>query len=241
MVADGARAEDAGDEVSYVICRNINFTNICYVGCTLLRLLAPQARRRRLRPRARRRPRARARRLEARRQRGLHPGRHPSQQGRLLVPRHRARDQGRAARDAPARLLARGDRLGPASLRRHAASRLPRHAARRRAGHDPRHGGRDPPRRRAPRDRAAQDHERALVRDRERGARGRSALDLDDHVRPRRAAAPHRAPLRPDPRAAEAHRRLHRVRAARLHPPQDGALPRATARAPARACPRTCA
>ena len=33
-VADGARAEDKGDEVSYVICRNINFTNICYVGCT---------------------------------------------------------------------------------------------------------------------------------------------------------------------------------------------------------------
>jgi FO synthase len=34
MVADGARAEDVGDEVSYVICRNINFTNICYVGCS---------------------------------------------------------------------------------------------------------------------------------------------------------------------------------------------------------------
>jgi FO synthase len=34
MVADGARAQDRGDEVSYVICRNINFTNICYVGCS---------------------------------------------------------------------------------------------------------------------------------------------------------------------------------------------------------------
>ena len=34
MVADAARREDAGDEVSYVICRNINFTNVCYVGCT---------------------------------------------------------------------------------------------------------------------------------------------------------------------------------------------------------------
>ncbi len=33
-VADGARYDDVGDEVSYVICRNINFTNICYVGCT---------------------------------------------------------------------------------------------------------------------------------------------------------------------------------------------------------------
>ncbi len=33
-VADLARADDCGDEVSYVICRNINFTNVCYVGCT---------------------------------------------------------------------------------------------------------------------------------------------------------------------------------------------------------------
>jgi FO synthase len=32
--ADLARAEDKGDDVSYVICRNINFTNVCYVGCT---------------------------------------------------------------------------------------------------------------------------------------------------------------------------------------------------------------
>jgi FO synthase len=34
MVADAARAQDVGDEVSYVICRNINFTNVCYVGCS---------------------------------------------------------------------------------------------------------------------------------------------------------------------------------------------------------------
>jgi FO synthase len=33
VVADQARYEDVGDEVSYVVCRNINFTNICYVGC----------------------------------------------------------------------------------------------------------------------------------------------------------------------------------------------------------------
>jgi FO synthase len=33
-VADIAREEDVGDEVSYVINRNINFTNICYVGCS---------------------------------------------------------------------------------------------------------------------------------------------------------------------------------------------------------------
>jgi FO synthase len=33
-VADSARFDDVGDEISYVVCRNINFTNICYVGCS---------------------------------------------------------------------------------------------------------------------------------------------------------------------------------------------------------------
>ncbi len=32
--ADLARTDDKGDDISYVVCRNINFTNVCYVGCT---------------------------------------------------------------------------------------------------------------------------------------------------------------------------------------------------------------
>ena len=32
--ADVARSEDNGDDVSFVITRNINFTNVCYVGCS---------------------------------------------------------------------------------------------------------------------------------------------------------------------------------------------------------------
>ena len=32
--ADVARQEDVGDDVSFVITRNINFTNVCYVGCS---------------------------------------------------------------------------------------------------------------------------------------------------------------------------------------------------------------
>ena len=32
-VADDLRAEAVGDDVTYVINRNINFTNVCYVGC----------------------------------------------------------------------------------------------------------------------------------------------------------------------------------------------------------------
>ena len=33
LVADGIRREAVGDEVTYVVNRNINFTNVCYVGC----------------------------------------------------------------------------------------------------------------------------------------------------------------------------------------------------------------
>jgi FO synthase len=32
--ADLARAQDVGDDVSFVVNRNINFTNVCYVGCS---------------------------------------------------------------------------------------------------------------------------------------------------------------------------------------------------------------
>jgi FO synthase len=32
--ADVARRADKGDLVTYVVCRNMNFTNVCYVGCT---------------------------------------------------------------------------------------------------------------------------------------------------------------------------------------------------------------
>jgi FO synthase len=33
QVADGLRAGAVGDEITYVVNRNINFTNVCYVGC----------------------------------------------------------------------------------------------------------------------------------------------------------------------------------------------------------------
>jgi len=32
--ADVARSEDIGDDVTFVVNRNINFTNVCYVGCS---------------------------------------------------------------------------------------------------------------------------------------------------------------------------------------------------------------
>jgi FO synthase len=33
LLADGLRRQVAGDDVSYVVTRNINFTNVCYTGC----------------------------------------------------------------------------------------------------------------------------------------------------------------------------------------------------------------
>src|SRR5262249_44418505 len=32
-IADDLRRETVGDDVTYVVNRNINFTNVCYVGC----------------------------------------------------------------------------------------------------------------------------------------------------------------------------------------------------------------
>src|SRR6185312_1469381 len=32
-IADGLRKEAVGDDITYVINRNINFSNVCYVGC----------------------------------------------------------------------------------------------------------------------------------------------------------------------------------------------------------------
>ena len=37
-VADELRRRQAGDVVTYVVNRNINFTNVCIKHCTLLRL-----------------------------------------------------------------------------------------------------------------------------------------------------------------------------------------------------------
>ncbi len=34
FAGDYARRQDKGDDVSYVVCRNINFTNVCYIGCS---------------------------------------------------------------------------------------------------------------------------------------------------------------------------------------------------------------
>ena len=120
-MADSARFDDVGDEISYVICRNINFTNICYVGCSFCGFA-----------RHKHEEDAYDRTLEdvvgrAREavERGasevcIQGGIHPNKDGfwyREIVRAIKAR----AARPAHPRVLARGDPLRPPEVERHVA------------------------------------------------------------------------------------------------------------------------
>ena len=91
-------ATTVGDDVTYIVTRNINFTNVCYTGCRFCAF-------------AQRRTDADAYTLSlaqvadraaagvgGRRGRGLHAGRHPPRPARHRVLRHRAGGQGAGAR-----------------------------------------------------------------------------------------------------------------------------------------------
>ncbi len=183
----------------------------------LLRVLEGQARREPARPgvpRPARRDRAPRRGgVGTRRDGGLPPGRHPSGVHRRLLRVGRARDQGRRAGDARARVLRTRDLAGRRDARP-PAHRLPGAAARRRAQFPAGHRRRGA-RRRDPRDHLpGQDHDRAVARGARRRALRRASLEQHDHVRPRRRAAKLGAPSRRGARAAAPQLRLHRVRAA---------------------------
>ena len=95
QAADELRAELAGDDVTFVVNRNINVSNVCIVGCAFCGFgqgkRSPDAYE--LRARGLRRARARGRRV--RRDRDLHAVGHPSRLGarglRGLAARSRAR------------------------------------------------------------------------------------------------------------------------------------------------------
>ena len=42
LAADDIRKQDVGDVITYVINRNINFTNICYTWCGFCNFMAPE-------------------------------------------------------------------------------------------------------------------------------------------------------------------------------------------------------
>ena len=97
-LADAVRADVNGDDVTYVVNRNINFTNVCYTGC---RFCAFAQRRTdadayTLSMAAGRRPGRRG--VGGRRHRDLHAGRHPPRPARHRVLRPRPRGEAAAAR-----------------------------------------------------------------------------------------------------------------------------------------------
>ena len=151
--ADALRASVSGPQVSYVVNRNINYTNVCYFRCQFCAFSKGQAEREPARPALRpdagrdRAPRAGG--LGAGRDRGLPPGRHPSRLHRQDLSRDLPHHQGGRARDPRPRLLAAGDLAGRRDARPHRA-RLPRGASGGGVGLAPRHRRRDS-RRRGPR------------------------------------------------------------------------------------------
>ena len=159
------------------------------------------------------RPRARGGRL--RRHRDLHAVRHPPELDDRGLRALAARREGRGAAAPPARLLADGD---PLHGRLAAARRGVRAAAGRRPRLDAGHGRRGAPRRRAPAHLAQQAPSGALGRDHRGRPRRRGAQHGHRHVRPHRGAVGACRAHAGGALASGAHRRLHRVRAAVVHP-----------------------
>ena len=103
--ADALRREARGETVTYVVNRNINYTNICTHSCSFLRLFEDQLQgrpsRQALQPRPRGDRQSRARGRGKGCDRSLPAGRHPSQLHRRHLCRHRA--CGEAGLPGPAR------------------------------------------------------------------------------------------------------------------------------------------
>jgi hypothetical protein len=125
--ADAVRREDVGDVVTYVVNRNVNWTNICFVGCKFCAFRTLQVRSRGLQHSDGARAREDRRRDRPRRDRSLHAGRDQSRDARRGLLRHPRGSEDRVPADPRARLLADGDplRLAP---RRHELPRLHRTA-----------------------------------------------------------------------------------------------------------------
>ena len=189
----GCGARSCGDEVTYVVTRNIQYTNVCYFRCGFCAFskgklaenlrgpayLVPARGDRPARPRgvgARARPRSASRAASTRRSRATTTPRSSRRSrtrcpGSTSTPSRRSRS-GRAPRRSGLDL-----------------DDLPRASARPRARLAAGHGRRDPRRRGAGGHLPGQGDDRAVARGARGRAPGRASLERDDHVRPRRAAA----------------------------------------------------
>ena len=190
--ADRLRRHVCGDEVSYVVTRNIQYTNVCYFRCGFCafskgKLAANLRGAPYLVPFdeiVRRSQEAWERgATEVCLQGGIHPGVH----GRLLRGR-RGRDQGGGAGDPRARVLGARDLAGRGDARPRPRG-VPRPAARPRPRLAPRHRRGGARRRGAPDHLPGQGHDRAVAGGARDRAPRRAPLERHAHVRPRRHAA----------------------------------------------------
>ncbi len=150
--ADELRRDVNGDVVSYVVTRNINYTNICSFRCQFCAFskgkMSENLRGRPYDLRAGGDRRTASREAwAARRDRSLHAGRHPSRPtpGRNYLEICRA-VKAAVPRDARARVLAAGNLPGRADAR-HSRHRIPARAEGGRPRHAARHRGRNSRRR----------------------------------------------------------------------------------------------
>ena len=109
-LADSLRRDVVGDDVTFVVNRNINFTNICYTGCRFCAFAQRKGDADALLAVDRRGRRPGLGGARRRRDRGLHAGRHRPRTAGHRLRRSGARGQGAGAVDARARVLPDGDR-----------------------------------------------------------------------------------------------------------------------------------
>ena len=227
QAADELRAELAGDTVTFVVNRNINVSNVCIVGCAFCGF-----------GQGRRSPDAYTHEREefvaADPRRASRSGRPSCASSPASIPtgswrttragcgwRRRPRRDIHLHAYSPMEVAHMCDRSGLpprdvfARLRDAGLGSVPGTAAEVLA------------RRRARADQPEQAAGRALGGDHRGGARVRSALDRDRDVRPHRGAARAGRAHARRARAAGAHRRLHGVRAALVHPVPHAAGPHA--------------
>ncbi len=221
-----------GDDVTYVVNRNINFTNVCYVGCRFCAF-------------AQRRTDADAYTLSL-----DEVGERAAQA--WAIGATEICMQGGIDPDLPGTAyfdLARAVKAAAPQIHLHAFSPMEvmngasrtglshRGLPAQRAGggrrHHPRHRGGDPRRRGPLGADQGQAAEQRLGRGRQHRAPARHPVELDDDVRPRRQPAALGRPPAAAGRGAGRHRRVHRVRAAAVRAHQRADLPRR--RRPARA------
>ncbi len=111
VAANEIRRQLVGDVVSYVVTRNINFTNVCFVGCKFCAFsVGPRDETAYFLSLDEVGQKCREARAMGR-YRGLHPRRSAAQPASVLLPRYSARGEVGHAEDARACFLANGDGL----------------------------------------------------------------------------------------------------------------------------------